>query len=96
MSFDAIIVKLANQGILYLNNFNRAYFDIFFLFLNKQFTYSLATLTKVSRDLFDKYAKSPLSILTPIALYPRSFNAKATAQKFKIPLLKLKKEFKIP
>lgn len=65
----------------------------FFTYIIK--TYSFATLTKVSRDLFDKYAKSPLSILIPIALYPRSFSAKATAQKFKIPLLKIREKQKL-
>lgn len=54
-----------------------------------------ATFSNVFLARTDKYAKSPLSILIPTALYPTSFNAKATAQKFKRPLLTNTKQLKL-
>jgi len=47
--------------------------------------------TKYCHATIERYAKSPLSILMPIARYPKSLSAKATAQKFNRPLLKLQK-----
>lgn len=60
-------------------------------------SYSSAMRSKISLALFDRYAKSPLSIRIPTALYPSSLRARATAQKFSKPLLKIKikKNFKV-
>lgn len=56
-------------------------------FANHGIAYLTAIFSKMSLATLLRYAKSPLSILMPIALYPKSFKANATAQKFRRPLL---------
>jgi hypothetical protein len=56
--------------------------------LNQGISKHFATSSNVFRAKHDKYAKSPESMRTPNARYPKSFNAKATAQKLSRPLLK--------
>jgi len=50
-------------------------------------TYLSATVAKVRLAKLERYAKSPLSIRIPFALYLSSSKAKATPTKFKSPLL---------
>lgn len=59
-------------------------------FANHGISYLTAIFSKISLATLLRYAKSPLSILIPMALYPKSFKANATAQKFNRPLLFVK------
>lgn len=58
-------------------------------FKRSRTTYFMATSANSALTLFERYDKSPESSLTPTALYPKSFNVNATAQKFGSPLLKI-------
>ena len=55
---------------------------------NERLTYTSATFSRDALICIDWYAKSPESSLTPTAWYPKSFRAKATAQKAGMPLLR--------